>query len=49
MSILRYKFKVNEVNETIQEPNVQYECRARNELGSANQIFQLRIRDLPTK
>lgn len=73
MSILRYRYKVNEAQsgtahnsggmwppagvnqyerpsgrrEMIEQPNVQYECRSRNELGSANQVFRLRIGDLP--
>lgn len=33
--------------ESIEQPNVQYECRSRNELGSANQMFRLKIGDLP--
>lgn len=34
--------------DSIEQPNVQYECRSKNELGSANQVFRLKIGDLPS-
>lgn len=33
--------------QSVEQPNVQYECRAKNDLGSTSQMFKLRIGDLP--
>lgn len=45
ISILKYKYNVIEQGGYIEQPDVEFECRTNNGIGTTNKIFKIMIDD----